>query len=71
MLISKTKRHLKVYPKYRRNSCWQMTVIPEIRLCGKWLREIGFEHGQLITVRLECNKLIIEPQTNSGQDLPL
>ena len=55
------ERQLKVYYKYfHRVNSWQRSVIfPEIRLCGKWLQDIGFEHGQTINVRQEKNKIII------------
>lgn len=47
----KKDRHLKVYGKYADcvNS-WRPNILPEIRLCGKWLKDIGFEHGQTIKV---------------------
>ncbi|TLU91610.1 SymE family type I addiction module toxin [Dyadobacter sediminis] len=53
-------RQLKIYYKFQTTSSYQFKIVPEIRLCGKWLQEIGFDHGQLITVRLEDNRLIIE-----------
>jgi len=33
--------------------------MPEIRLCGKWLQEAGFECGDEVTVRCLGNKLEI------------
>lgn len=53
------KRRLKVYEKYFSRSCFKIVRFPEIRLCGKWLREIGFSCGQVVTVRHEKNKIII------------
>lgn len=55
------ERRLKVYYKYfNRVNSWQRSVIfPEIRLCGKWLQDIGFEHGQTINVRQERNRITI------------
>jgi len=32
---------------------------PEIRLCGKWLQEMGFQHGQTIKVKQEMNRITI------------
>lgn len=54
-------RQLKVHYKYfHRVNTWQRSVIfPEIRLCGKWLQDLGFEHGQTINVLQEKNKIII------------
>ncbi len=55
------ERRLKVYYKYfhRVNSWQRLVMYPEIRLCGKWLQDIGFEHGQTINVRQERNKITI------------
>jgi len=70
------QRKLKVY--YR--SVVQKTIsifiprpykdVPEIRLCGNWLKDIGFDSGQLIMVTHEMNKIVItlreEPPTNQN-----
>jgi len=56
----RNERQLKVYYKYvSRVKSWPPVIFPEIRLCGKWLQEIGFEHGQTINVRQEKNKITI------------
>lgn len=55
----KEERHLKVYEKYNSRSYHRYVVFPEIRLCGKWLQDIGFEHGQTIKVKQEKNKITI------------
>ena len=33
--------------------------VPEIRLSGKWLLDIGFEQGKNVTVTVQNKKLII------------
>lgn len=54
------ERQLKVYPRYfDRAYSWRPVILPEIRLCGKWLKEIGFEQGQTIKVQQERNKITI------------
>jgi toxic protein SymE len=59
--MSKFKqRQLKIYQKFQRTSSWQSRFVPEIRLCGKWLEDMGFDCGQRITVRLEDDRLVIE-----------
>lgn len=50
----KEYRDLKVYEKYA-----QQEVVPEIRLQGKWLRELEFLPGTPITVKCEGGRLII------------
>lgn len=34
---------------------------PFIRLRGKWLKEIGFQSGQRIIVKISENRLVIKP----------
>lgn len=61
------ERQLKVYYKhFSRVNSWPPVIFPEIRLCGKWLQDIGFEHGQTINVRQERNKITI---TVDGDEL--
>ncbi|MCE7058775.1 SymE family type I addiction module toxin [Dyadobacter sp. CY343] len=55
------ERQLKIYSKFQQTSQWNSKFVPEIRLCGKWLKDMGFDYGQHITVRLEGERLIIEP----------
>ncbi len=51
-------RKLKIHSKFR-NRRWDNTTIPEIRLEGKWLEEVGFKQGQNVNILIEENKLII------------
>lgn len=51
-------RKLKIHSKFR-NRRWNNTTIPEIRLEGKWLEEVGFKQGQNVNIQIEENKLII------------
>lgn len=53
------KRQLKIQPKYMARSYHRYVIFPEIRLCGKWLQEIGFNHGKFVTVQHEENIIII------------
>lgn len=53
------QRQLKVYEKHISRSYYQRVIFPEIRLCGKWLQDIGFECGQTVTVQHQKNKIII------------
>jgi len=55
----KKTRHLKIYPKYTSNSTGTNVARPEIRLCGKWLQELGFESGDNIIVACQENCLLI------------
>lgn len=53
-------RSLKIQPKTRTNKYGQKDV-PEIKLCGEWLKQLGFEHGTRVTVTLMREFLIIRP----------
>lgn len=53
------KRQLKIHRKYIARSYQRYVVFPEIRLSGKWLKELGFTHGKFVTVHHEENKIII------------
>jgi toxic protein SymE len=52
-------RQLKIHRKSFARSTRKNVVFPEIRLCGKWLKDIGFECGGFVTVRHEKNIIII------------
>ncbi len=67
MRTSKTKtlrrpdvRSLKIQPKTRFNKYSQRDV-PEIKLCGDWLQQLGFESGARVTVTSMPQLLIIRP----------
>lgn len=51
-------RKLKIYQKFRTRA-WDNTTVPEIRLEGKWLKELGFEIGKEIEITEQPNKLTI------------
>lgn len=51
-------RKLKIYSKFRYRR-WDHTIVPEIRLEGKWLDKLGFKQGQTIIIEQEQNKLTI------------
>lgn len=51
-------RKLKIYQKFQSRERKNITV-PEIRLEGKWLKELGFEIGKEIEIKQQQNKLTI------------
>jgi len=51
-------RKLKIYQKFQSRERKSITV-PEIRLEGKWLQELGFEIGKEIEIKQQQNKLTI------------
>jgi len=58
--MKSNKRNLKIQPKHRFNR-WSTSIVPELRLCGKWLKEIGFNENQRVEVHTEQNLIIIKP----------
>lgn len=53
------KRQLKVHRKYSYRSSKGFVLFPEIRLSGKWLKEMGFDCGKSVTVQHEKNRIIL------------
>lgn len=51
-------RSIKIQPKYRANK-FSTCIVPEIKLCGKWLSENGFEQGLRVQIAVQRYKLVI------------
>lgn len=51
-------RSLKIQPKIRINT-WSETTVPEIKLCGNWLENLGFKADQRVTITTMDKLLII------------
>jgi len=52
-------RKLKIYQKHQPRE-WKYITVPEIRLEGKWLEQLGFEIGKEIEIKQQKNKLTIK-----------
>lgn len=59
-------RKLKIHRKFRARA-WDYTTVPEIRLEGRWLENLGFEQGRHVQIRQKRNKLIITLQEEQGE----
>jgi len=57
-IIKPNQRKLKVYSKFVSNS-HKCVTLPQIKLCGKWLQNNGFECGQHLNVLVEPKKITI------------
>jgi cell division inhibitor SulA len=53
-------RKLKIYPKYRQLA-YSEKLVPELRLCGEWLRRSGFRIGEQVQVTIKDQEIIIKP----------
>ena len=62
----KYPRKLKIHAKHRSRR-WDYTTVPEIRLEGKWLSELGFEQGKQVSILEQQNKLIITVNKNTEE----
>ena len=60
-------RILKVYRKFQRRR-WDHKVVPEIRLEGDWLQDLGFEIGDAIEVLQEKHQLTIKLISDRNKD---
>ena len=58
------QRQIKIYPKHFERS-FRDVVFPEIRLCGKWLLDMGFKCGEMVLIKHKRNKIIIEVSSNN------
>jgi toxic protein SymE len=63
-LQSTTGRKLKVRPKHFSRALRRTVAFPEIRLCGKWLQQMGFACGQTVSIEHRQNQLIITVISN-------
>jgi toxic protein SymE len=61
----KGKRQLKIYSKHLQR-LRRTAIVPEIRLCGKWLKEYGFHQGQSVIINCEEKKITIY----AGKNIP-
>ena len=56
-------RTLKIQPKTIVN-VFNSKHVPEIKLCGNWLEELGFHHGKRVCITSMNGLLIIRLQTD-------
>lgn len=60
----KQKRALKIQCKFRKRE-YDTIIIPQIRMEGKWLENLGFKIGNEIIIKPQKNKLIITINKNA------
>jgi len=52
-------RLLKITSKFQRRSHQKWISVPEIKLAGKWLNQLGFEEGYCANIETFEKKIII------------
>jgi len=60
-----TSRQLKVYGLNRSASSKE---VPELRLAGVWIEQLGFKIGDLVNITMRDKLLIIEPMEAEDQE---
>ena len=53
-------RVLKIQPFYRNS--FKNRIVPEIRLCGVWLKQLGFEEESRVVIHASKELIVIRPQ---------
>ncbi|MGI2257543.1 SymE family type I addiction module toxin [Candidatus Cardinium hertigii] len=64
IFIDKIVRRIKIQKLYRSGK-----DVPIIRLEGKWIKRIGFEIGEIVTVNIRERLLIIEPTEKNMKEI--
>ncbi len=55
-------RKLKIQPKYRPlATSYNARIVPELRLSGVWLEELGFKVGEQVLLVVSDQEIIIKP----------
>lgn len=55
-------RKLKIQPRYRPlATSYNNRVVPELRLSGVWLEELGFKVGEQVLLVVSDQEIIIKP----------
>jgi len=58
-------RYLKLHRLYRQLQ-WGESIVPELRLNGRWLERAGFNSEKYVSVTIMEGLLIIKPATDSS-----
>mgnify|MGYP006134146961 CR=1 FL=1 len=56
-------RSLKIQSRYRMAKYTKkISTVPELKLCGKWLAELGFTEENRVSVHTSKGLIIIQPE---------
>jgi len=61
-------RSLKIQPIHRLNR-WSRSIVPEIKLCGNWLANLGFKAESRVIVHASKELIVIRPQEEPEEDM--
>ena len=54
-------RTLKIQPKHRFNS-YSTSIVPELKLCGKWMEDLGFKKESRVEIYTSKGLIVIRPE---------
>jgi hypothetical protein len=60
MKTPRTSRLITISYRYHERLYTNWTKVPQIRLCGAWLKKAGFDEGTVVEVEIHDNQLIIK-----------
>jgi toxic protein SymE len=60
-MAEKTTKKVKLQPKYRALAWGNQKIVPWLTVSGVWLEQHGFKAGQMVSITIEENQLIIKP----------
>jgi toxic protein SymE len=63
------KQRRKIYSSYNKSQEGKYKRIPQIRLEGKWLEELGFETGRSFLITTKHGKIVIELEDKKSIEL--
>ena len=64
----KSSRRLKIHTKHRTRT-WDSTTVPQIKLEGRWLEQLGFKEGQEVDVEQSPDRITIRVRQGLGGDI--
>ena len=56
----KKTKHIKLQPKHRVLSWGKEKIVPQLLISGVWLERSGFKAGDIVTITINQNELIIK-----------
>lgn len=62
---AKTTRQVKLHPHYR-TLTYHNKVVPQLKISGVWLEQVGFRADEHVIITVEHEKLTIQPAGNGN-----
>ena len=59
-MANQNHKQVKLQPKYRSLS-YGHKIVPELKISGVWLEQLGFKAGDTVRIIMQEHQLIIQP----------